>query len=457
MATWPKMKRIDCDWLLGEGGWRARQRLRVSDSGLIESIEPADAERAEVHLSGWVVPGMCNVHSHAHQRVIAGLTAWREAGQSSFWSWREQMYRVVRSLGVEDLATIAGFLQIELLEGGYTSIGEFHYLHQLQDAGAEAVSLALLQSARVSGCALTLLPVWYRYGGFDRRSPSASQRPFELSGAALCELVESLDRECVDAPLVQIGVAPHSLRAVAPEDLEELLGQIGRRSVHIHIAEQQAEVDDCLHHTGLRPIELLFDRCRPDADWCLIHATHAQAHELDLMAKSGAIVGVCPTTEADLGDGVFPARDWLARDGSMAIGSDSHVATAAPLELRQLEWSQRLEHQQRNLLIRSPDRHLGASLWSHCAQAGARALKQNAGALCVGRRADLVELDPAHPLLEGLTPDQALDSLVTAWQSGMIRSVWVQGEARVRDGRHLHRGEFQQRFASLRARIMRPS
>jgi formimidoylglutamate deiminase len=455
MATGMSQRMFSCPWLLGPQGWMADQLIHVDSSGMIRAIEtvgPGEAVGAE-RLGGPVIPGMCNLHSHAHQRLIAGLTGRRGPDEDSFWSWREQMYRAIGLLGPDDLEALATWLYIELLEGGYTTTGEFHYPHRLKQSAPAATSQALFAAAATAGCALTLLPVWYRYSGFGRRPASALQQPFVLQPDAFRELVRGQAEACAGRPQFRVGMAPHSLRAVDVADLPELLADLPDIPVHIHIAEQPAEVAECQAATGARPIELLADQVELDTRWCLVHATHASKNELARMAEAGLVVGLCPTTEADLGDGLFALPEYLRAGGRWGIGSDSNLITSAASELRLLEWGQRLIHHQRNLLAPGEGGHLGSALWSHAACSGAQALGQPAGALAPGRRADWVVLDPAHPLLDGLAPEAQLDSLIMAEQSGMIDSVYVAGVCQVSSGRHRLRDEHAGRFAALRRKL----
>ncbi|MGY6588938.1 MAG: formimidoylglutamate deiminase [Wenzhouxiangella sp.] len=440
-------------------GWRERLLIEVDDAGWIVGLRPGSREEACQTFSGPVLPGMCNVHSHAHQRLIAGLTAYRAAGKDSFWSWRESMYRALDLLSPDDLADLSAWLYAELLEGGYTCNGEFHYPHFLGRAAALDSSLALRQGAEQAGCGLTLLPVWYRYSGFDRRAPEPAQARFVLDAddfLSLChELNEHSASNAVRPSKQRLGIAPHSLRAVAVDDLNELVAAIPEDwPVHLHIAEQTGEVEACLASRGRRPVEDLLGNVTVDSRWCLIHATHITATEQADMLASGAAVGLCPTTEADLGDGLFPAAEWQAEGGRWAIGSDSNVCTSAASELRLLEWGQRLRCQQRNLLL-TPPGHLGASLWQQAAAGGAGALAQPAGAIEVGRRADLVELQPDHSLLAGLSPDQQLDTFILAEQPGMINRVLVGGQCRVSQGVHRERERLEPAFVDLRRRLIK--
>ncbi len=445
-------KHIHCPWLLSPSGWQADQVLQLDDNGLIVDVL-SDHDQADVRLSGPVIPGMVNVHSHAHQRLMAGLSGRRSDSGDSFWSWREQMYAAIGLLTPEDLKLLASWLYLELLEGGYTCQGEFHYPHRLGDAEPMESSLALIEAAEQVGSGLTLLPVWYRYGGFGNKPPGQQQLPFILNSQGYADLVGQLDALADQRDLLEVGLAPHSLRAVAAEELADLLKDFPNRLVHIHIAEQPAEVEDCLKHHGCRPVTLLGRHIELDARWCLIHATHVDQSELSAITEAGSIVGLCPTTEADLGDGLFPAADFLGRGGRMAIGSDSNLHTSAAAELRLLEWGQRLVRHQRNVLAGGPGQHLGSSLWQHAASHGAKALGQGCGRLAPGYRADLVVLAAGHALLQGLEPESMLDTWIMAEQPGMIDEVWVAGQRQVQAGRHRLRSQLEPGFVELRARL----
>ncbi|MFU8832687.1 MAG: formimidoylglutamate deiminase [Wenzhouxiangella sp.] len=443
-----------CPWLLTPAGWEPNRILSVDREGIIEDIVPAPGPAGTVRLGGPVIPGMVNVHSHAHQRLIAGLTGRRGRGEDSFWSWREAMYRAVAQLTVADLQFLATWLYMELLEGGYTSNGEFHYPHRLQGAEPAATSQALLAAAEQAGCGLTILPVWYQYSGFGRRPPAEHQRPFILDQGPFHDLVEGLLQKCSSSGLQRVGLAPHSLRAVDVDDLKGLTQAFPELPVHIHISEQLSEVDECHSFTGRTPVQLLTGRVKLDSRWCLIHATHATPAEMESIANSGAVVGLCPTTEADLGDGIFPVRDLLKLGGCFAIGSDSNLASSAAGELRLLEWTQRLVSHQRNMLVADGGGHVGRFLWTHAARQGAVAINQPVGELRQGRRADLVVLNELHPLLNGLDPEFQLDTFIMAEQSGMIDRVYVAGQQRVVRGRHLDRDSMDEGFCRLRGRLM---
>lgn len=444
-------RQFHCPRVLLEDGWHENQLICCDAAGYIREIRPGSGERAE-SLNGSVLPGMVNVHSHIHQRLIAGLTGQRGLAQDSFWSWRERMYDAVALLDGEAFETLAAYAFMELLEGGYTTIGEFHYPHRLGGQTPVQTAAQLIAAADRAGCGLTLLPVWYRHGGFGRQPLGESQRRFALGLEEIEELVGRLRRH-IESPLHQIGVAPHSLRAVDIADLGDMLERIAEGPVHIHISEQPAEVEACIRHHGCRPIELLYDRITVDGRWCLIHATHASDAELALMAASDAVVGLCPSTEADLGDGLFPADRLLAQGGLFAIGSDSNLVTAAAEELRLLEWGQRLQRHERNVLC-APGESVATAMWQQAARSGARAVQQPVGRLAIGCRADFLVLDDSHPMLAGLPGREQLDSFVFASQAGMIDQVWVGGRQRVAGGRHPGRDDLVAEVARLRRRLV---
>ncbi|MEE4303717.1 MAG: formimidoylglutamate deiminase [Wenzhouxiangella sp.] len=442
-------QRLHCrNALLGEG-WREDVTLELDRDGCITGIHAGRLEGAE-RLPGPVLPGMVNVHSHIHQRLIAGLTGQGAGPEDSFWSWRERMYEAVGLLSGEDFRTLAAWGFIELLEGGYTTTGEFHYPHRLGGQSPHTTAEQVLAAAAQAGCGLTLLPVWYRHGGFGRQPLGERQQPFGMTLEEIVTLVDSLKPEA--GGLQRVGVAPHSLRAVDARDLPALLEGIPAGPVHLHISEQPAEVEACLQHHGCRPVEWLLRHVEVDDRWCLIHATHASEEEVRALAERSAVIGICPTTEADLGDGLFPVREYLDGGGRVAVGSDSNLVMSAAEELRLLEWGQRLRLHQRNVLCGAGE-HVGTSLWRHAARSGSHALDQPAGVLAEGRRADLVVLDESHPMLAGLSPEDMLDSFVFSHAAGMIDEVFVAGRRVVAAGRHPARSELAGRVAELRRRL----
>ena len=397
-------------------GWQSGVLLTISN-GRIAAIETDAPPQGERHAVG--LPGMPNLHSHAFQRVIAGLTEWRSGQQDSFWSWREQMYKFQARIGPEELQTIAALAYMEMLEAGFTRVGEFHYLHHPQtgtfDDPAEMAS-RIAAAAGQTGIGLTLLPVFYAHSGFGGQAPNAGQARFihDLEGFQRTLDASRIHVAALDNAIV--GIAPHSLRAVTPEELTALIPMAGGAPIHIHIAEQTREVEDCLSHTGKRPVEWLLDHALVDAQWCLVHATHMTLDETTRLAKSGAVAGLCPITEANLGDGLFPARDYLAQGGRFGIGSDSNVLISTAEELRLLEYGQRLIHLERNVLDNLYVRALD----------GAQALGVESG-LAVGQPADLISLDCD------------LDTFIFASARSPIDCVWRFGRKQVSGGRHVKR------------------
>lgn len=423
-------------------GWARNVSVAVDGEGRITRLEPEAPLHREVRIAGVAVPGVANLHSHAFQRAMAGLAEGRSAGTGGFWSWREAMYAFTERLDPEDLAAVAALVQCEMLESGFTAVGEFHYLHhdplgRPYDDPA-AMGAALVQAARTTGMALTLLPVLYRYGGFGARPPEPGQRRFVTDLPGFGELVAATRRHAASLSTARVGIAPHSLRALPVEEIREVLPLAAGGPVHIHVSEQEAEVEACLSHLGTTPVAHLLDELPLDDAWCLVHCTQAGPAELTRVARQGATVGLCPVTEANLGDGIFPAAAFREAGGRFGVGTDSNVRVELAEELRTLEYGQRLQRRERNVLT-DPDRSTGRSLLEEAARSGARALGQPAGALEVGRRADFVILDADHPALAGRTGDALLDSWVFCGDSRVVKEVRVAGRPVVREGRALAR------------------
>ena len=421
-------------------GWARDVRLTIDAAGDLTAVEAgATADGAE-RLDGPVLPGMPNLHSHAFQRAMAGLAEAAERDPGSFWSWRQVMYRFAEALTPDDLAAIATQLQIEMLKAGYTAVAEFHYLHNAPDgrpyADPAALSQALIAAARVSGIGMTLLPVLYQASGFGGAAPSEGQRRFILSTDRFLSLVQGLAAATAGDGQFSVGVAPHSLRAVTPAALTELLAGIGPDlPVHIHIAEQVREVEECVAWSGHRPVEWLMDRQPVDRRWCLVHATHLTPDEMQRLAASGAVAGLCPTTEANLGDGLFPLEAFQAAGGTWGIGSDSHISVSPIEELRWLEYGRRLATLRRNVAA-EPGQSTGAALWARALAGGAQVSGRKLGKLAPGHRADLLVLDADHPATYGRAGDRLVDALVFAGNANLVRHVMAGGRWRVRDGRH---------------------
>ncbi len=427
-------------------GWQADATLGVAANGRLL----ASADAAAEPIGKWVLPGMPNLHSHAFQRAMAGLAERRGKAEDSFWSWRETMYAFAATIGPDELQAIAAQLYVEMLKAGYTEVCEFHYLHHQPDgtpyAQPEAMSLALVEAAREAGIGLTLLPVLYISGGFDGRALSARQRRFGHSVDAYLRLLEALRR--LESDDVCVGIALHSLRAVPEPALREILGNplASTGPIHIHIAEQIGEVQDCLATRGARPVEWLFEHAGVDARWCLVHATHLTAAEGAQLARSGAVAGLCPTTEANLGDGLFPLADYLDAGGTLGIGSDSHISISPVEELRWLEYGQRLATRHRNIAARHEGDSVGETLWRAALRGGARASGRPVGELREGARADLVVLDDSSPLLAARDERSVLDSFLFAGNTPLVRDVMVGGEWVVRDFRHRDEARIAARY-----------
>jgi formimidoylglutamate deiminase len=441
-------------------GWATDVRLEVDAAGDLGAVTPnANADGAR-RLQGVAVPGMPDLHSHAFQRAMAGLAERAGPQGDSFWSWRDVMYRFLAKLSPDDVEAIAAQLYVELLKHGYTAVAEFHYLHNDPSGGPYEnrgeLAERILHAAGATGIGLTLLPVLYQTSQFGGKPPTEAQRRFVLGTDAYLALVEKLAERHRRDKQVRIGIAPHSLRAAPPEALRATLGAVrafdAEMPIHIHAAEQTREVEDCLAWSGKRPVEWLLDEAAVDGHWCLVHATHMTEDETKRLAASGAVAGLCPTTEANLGDGLFPLSAYLAANGAFGIGSDSNVATSPVEELRWLEYGQRLITRARNLADRTPGASTGATLFRRALAGGAQALGRPIGALAPGMRADIVVLDPDHPALYGRQGDTLLDSWIFSGNANPVRDVIVGGQFVVQDGVHPHE---EQALADYRRAIRR--
>ena len=423
-------------------GWHAQVLLEWDRQGRLSKVQPnADATGHE-RIDGIVIPGMPNLHSHAFQRAMAGLTEYRANPADSFWSWRQLMYRCAQKLTPDALQAIALQLYIEMLKAGYTSVCEFHYLHHDRDGKPYADpgehAKCLIAAAQEAGIGLTLLPVLYQYSGFGARPALPQQQRFVSSPEWILKLLQTLRGSHPPHAGLAYGAAPHSLRAVSPDSLRELLAGLDARApLHIHIAEQQQEVDDCLATLGARPVQWLLAHQAVDARWCLVHATHMTPQETLAAARSGAVAGICPTTEANLGDGLFDAAPYLEAGGRWGIGSDSHASVCLREELRLFEYGQRLLHQRRNVLADAAGGSVGAHLLRSALAGGAQATGRNVAGLAVGQQADLLVLDAGHVNLCDRQGDAWLDSLVFANHGrSPIRDIMTAGRWVVRAGRH---------------------
>jgi formimidoylglutamate deiminase len=437
------MTKLYAENILIGSQWQQDQTINVDDNGVISSIVNGKDANAVV-LSGPVVPGMVNCHSHAFQRAFAGFSEYRGNQQDSFWSWRDIMYRFVSKMTPDDAAVVARYAYMEMLKSGFTSVAEFHYLHHQSDGtkytNKAEMSHQVINAAFETGINITHLPVLYTYAGFGHQAPSQAQARFINQTESFVEIWDQLAATYGNRNGFKLGVAPHSLRAASAEQLNEIIpyvrGQDSRAPVHIHIAEQKQEVADCVKFYKKRPVEWLLDNYEMDSNWCLIHATHLTNDEITRLAGSGAVAGICPITEANLGDGIFPTDEYLAAGGRMAIGSDSHILINVAEEFRLLEYAQRLTKFQRAVLVDENCSSVGQFLYAKSALDGAAAINQNAGCIEVGRRADMLVLDWNEPSMFAKREQQWLDAALFASSQMPIQSVFVAGKIVVEDNQH---------------------
>jgi formimidoylglutamate deiminase len=447
-------------WLSGR--WQPQVLLDIDNSGHFRQVRSGvPAPQGATVLPGPVLPGMVNAHSHAFQRAFAGLAERRSGQDDDFWGWRDRMYAVALRVSPDALRAVAGQLYAELLQGGYTQVCEFHYLQHQPDGQPYADRLtlcqALMQAAADTGIGLTLLPVLYERAGFQQPALRPDQRRFATTAAEVLALRQGV--LAARQPLVTAGVAIHSLRAARPASILQLQQALADAAtpIHIHIAEQTAEVDDSLATTGRRPIDWLLQHLPLDARWQLVHATHATPGEIDAVAASGAGVVICPSTEANLGDGLVDLPRWLAAGARTSIGSDSHVCRQWPAELRLLEYGQRLALRQRNVAA-APQLGLDATaarLFNHHLAGGAVAAGFDSWGLVAGARADLLVLDPQADGLAGVPATHALDALVFATDAPAFQEVWVAGTRQVAGGRHRQQAALRTAHAAAMADLWR--
>ena len=424
------------------GGWSRDVRLSL-DGGRIAMVETGIAADPgdERHAIG--LPGLSNVHSHGFQRGMAGLTETRGTSCDNFWTWRELMYRFVGRMTPEDVEAITAQAYVEMLEAGFTTVGEFHYIHH-DPWGAPYGNLGemaerVIAAAEASGIGLTLLPVFYAHAGFGGRAADDGQRRFINSIDQFGRLMESSRRAAGGCEGIKFGIAAHSLRAVAPDELAAIVPLAAGGPVHIHAAEQVKEVEDCLAWSGSRPVEWLLDHAAVNRRWCLIHATHMTDEEARALAATGAVAGLCPVTEANLGDGIFNATPFFGAGGRFGIGSDSNVLIGASDELRQLEYAQRLTRRARNVLATSGQVSTGHALFEGALAGGTQALGV-IGGLAQGHAADIISLDADSPALAGRSGDAILDSWIFGSRRPLVDCVWTSGRRVVTSGRH-HQAE----------------
>jgi formimidoylglutamate deiminase len=399
----------------------------------------------------WTLPGIPNLHSHAFQRAMAGMAERQTHPEDSFWTWRDTMYRMAARFDPDLLHAVAAQLYVEMLEAGYTTVCEFHYLHHAPDgspyADPAAMSRALVAAARETGIRLTLLPVLYMSGGFDGRALGERQRRFGHGVEDFLHLLELLRHDEDDS--FRVGCALHSLRAVPADAMQAVLGAVpAGMPVHIHIAEQIGEVQDCLALRGARPVEWLLANADVDARWTLVHATHLEPAEVQGIARSGATVAICPTTEANLGDGLFPLRDFLAAGGAFGIGSDSQISVSPVEELRWLEYGQRLATHHRNIAVRKDSTSVGETLLRGVCNSARNATGDNIAS------DDRLLLNDQAPQLAGATAADIADRWIFSGNRNLVKEVHVAGERVVAEGRHRDRDAIAARYRKAIATLL---
>ena len=437
-------------------GWRNNVTVTI-EGGQITSIAEDQGFKSDVTVDS-LLPALANLHSHTFQRAMAGMTEWRGTTSDSFWTWRDLMYRFVAHLTPEDVEAIAAFAFMEMQEQGFGACAEFHYLHHNVSGvpydQISEMSQRIIAAADQSGIGLSLLPVLYTYGGLNREALTGGQLRFgnklddysKLHSEASAVLNKSLPPDC------NTGMAPHSLRAVSAEDLQRLSGMAGLSPVHIHVAEQNIEVDAVLALRGARPVEWLLSNVSIGSHWCLVHATHLTDKETAELAQSGAIAGLCPLTEANLGDGIFPGQSFVSKGGSFGVGTDSNIRISVSGELSMLEYSQRLAERQRNVLAQG-HRSTGEFLYRGALKGGAQALGRNCGEIALGTWADLVAIDSNDVSLAGLKPDQLIDGWIFASGRNVVTDVWSAGRHCVMSGKHKRRKPIEMAYRKTLSRL----
>jgi len=443
-------------------GWARDVLIEVGEDGNIAKVSrgkaPADAEA----LGGPALPGMASVHTHAFQRAMAGLAERMGSPEDSFWTWREVMYSFLKRVGPEEAAAIAAQLYVEMLKNGYTAVAEFHYLHHKPDGKPYArraeMALAMVLAARNTGIAITVLPSLYAYANFGEVSLESGQKRFASSPDTILTMLGEIRAAFPGNPDLRLGVAPHSLRAVSPAMLRDLLAGLEvldpSAPVHMHVSEQVKEVNDCLSWGDQRPVQWLLDNMPVNSRWCLIHCTHVSMTEAERLAHSGAITGLCPTTEGNLGDGIFPFLRYREKGGRFGIGTDSNVSRSPVEELRWLEYVQRLTLRRRNITATPEQPSVGTNLWREAAGGGAQALGRRMGAIAPGLRADLVVLDDTHLDLADRRGESMMDAFIFNSASCAVKNVMVAGKWVVRDGRHRDEAEVESRFRKVQKLLL---
>jgi len=449
------MKKLFCDHVFLQTGWAENVLISINDHGTINTVQTdASPDPKAEHVSGYVMPGIANAHSHAFQRAMAGLAEYSSNPKDSFWTWRELMYDFAGKISPDDLYDIAAFLYMEMLEAGYTSVAEFHYLHNAPNGqpydDPAIMSKALLQAAKDVGIRLTLLPVLYMQGGFGGRSLNNRQKRFENSIDSYLDLLTILKKETD-----HIGVAFHSLRAVAAEAFAPVLDEIGKDTpVHIHIAEQQAEIDECLAATGQRPVEWALNHLPLNDRWNMVHATHMTPSETERLAQTKTVAVICPSTEGNLGDSLFPLDLWQQHKGRIAIGSDSHISIDPFEELRWLEYGQRLHHQRRAIYTSPNHPHTGENLIRAMQESASSALGHPLDGIKAGQKADMLVIKEDIPGMNIAQPDQRFDNLIFANRPSAIKNVMVNGSWQLQDTQHQQSEGIRDKYQKCLTRLI---
>ena len=441
--------------LLGDT-WAERVRIGVTNGVISQVLMNSVAQPGDIQVSA-LLPALSNLHSHSFQRAMAGMTEHRAAGRDSFWTWRDLMYRFLDHLTPDDIQAIATLVFMEMQEAGFAAVGEFHYVHHQPGGAAYAnpaeLSVRIFAAAGLAGIGLTHLPVLYTYGGAGQVPLNDGQLRFGNSIDTFALLLADIKTAAKSLTTdTKVGIAPHSLRATNPTDLAQVLTLAHDGPVHIHVAEQPKEVADIQTWLGARPVEWLLANVEINQNWCAIHATHMTAAETIGLAQTGAVAGLCPITEANLGDGPFNGPDWMKAKGSLGIGSDSNVRISLTEELRTLEYSQRLRDIGRNIMV-AGEGSVGQSLYTTAARGGAQALGRGTGQIATGQLADLVAIDLTHQALCALRPDQILDGLIFAAPDTVITDLWSAGRHQVRQGRHIHHDDIVRGWRRVVARL----
>lgn len=448
------MIRVFAKRALLSAGWIANVRLEISD-GVISGLETNVSASSDDTSVGYVIPGLCNAHSHAFQRALAGHTEQRSpAGRDNFWTWRARMYELAGRVDAELLTAIARQVYSEMLSSGYTSVAEFHYLHRdpMNPDAVDTMFAAISTAAEESGIRLTYIPVHYERAGFDDTDPLPHQRSFAMS---IDEFMAHHERaSATNCATINVGIGAHSLRAASHESLQRIAAAANDAflPMHLHIAEQKREVEQCMAAYGRRPVRWLLENFDVSRNWCLVHATHMDVEEVAELASSGAVVALCPSTEANLGDGLFPLHDYLTHGGRIAIGSDSHVSINPFEELRWLEYGQRLATHSRNI-VSLRDSHVGSELFLRALEGGAAASGQDSVGIEQGAAADFVVLSDDDPMLAGHGDDSRLDALVFSGYPLPVERVMVNGDWRVVDAMHVARDQTRAAYAEAIAKL----